>query len=70
MPARTVLQLSETKPIVEVDDYAVGFAMVAEIAGCQPELKAHYLAQWAARLREYYVEIGRELQHAEQQMDA
>lgn len=56
--AKTIEELRETAPIIEVDDYAAGFMMASDVASCYPELKAHYLAQWAARLREHYVKIG------------
>lgn len=62
MTVKTIGQLYDTAPIIEADDYVAGFMMVSTISGAVPELKAQYLAQWAARLREYYVEIGRELE--------
>ena len=58
---RSIAQLLETNPAIEGDDYLVGFMMVSVISGAVPELKAQYLAQWAARLREYYIQIGFEL---------
>lgn len=62
MTVKTIDQLYEVVPIIEADDYVAGFMMVSTISGAVPELKAQYLARWAARLREYYVEIGRELE--------
>ena len=59
--AKNVGDLYDMVPIMEADDYVVGFMMVSQISGSVPELKAQYLAQWAARLREYYVEIGQNL---------
>lgn len=56
--AKTIEELRETAPIIEVDDYAAGFMMASDVASCYPELKAQYLARWAARLREHYVKIG------------
>lgn len=62
MAIKTIGDLYEANPLIEADDYVVGFMMVSVISGAVPELRAQYLAQWAARLREYYVEIGRELE--------
>lgn len=59
---KTVAELYDMTPNMEVDDYVAGFMMVSAISGAVPELKAQYLAQWAARLRTYYVEIGREVE--------
>lgn len=56
---KSIVELYETQPLIEADDYVVGFMMVSDISGAVPELKARYLAQWAARLRKYYVDIGR-----------
>lgn len=53
--------LYEANPEIEADDYVIGFMMVSQISGAVPELKAQYLAHWAARLRERYIKIGREL---------
>jgi hypothetical protein len=61
MTIKTIAQLQEEFPIIEVDDYVAGFMMASEISSAQPELKAQYLAQWVARLREYYVRIGTSL---------
>lgn len=61
---KVISRLYETNPLIETDDYDVGFMMVSEIYGAMPELKAQYLAKWAARLREYYVEVGRELERS------
>lgn len=65
MSVKTAEQLVEDTPIVETDDYAIGFMMVQEIATCTPELKAYYFASWAARLREYYVGLGRTVGYSE-----
>lgn len=62
MPPKSIGELYNTSPIIEADDYVVGFMMVSVISGAVPELKAQYLAQWAARLREYYVEIGMQVE--------
>jgi len=60
---RTLNALYEANPTLEADDYVIGFMMVSEISGAVPELKANYLAHWAARLRERYIEIGRQLEY-------
>jgi hypothetical protein len=59
---KSIAKLYESNPVIETDDYITGFMMVSTISGAVPELKAQYLAQWAARLREYYIEIGRTLE--------
>lgn len=64
MPVKTINELYDTDPIIEADDYRMGFMMISSISGAVPVLQARYLAQWAARLREYYVQIGRELELA------
>lgn len=62
MPAKTMEQLAEFTPWVEVDDFHAGFLMAMQTTACFPELKARYLAEWAARLRIHYVEIGQRLE--------
>lgn len=62
---KTINELYDANPIIEADDYIMGFLMISSISGTVPELKAQYLAQWAARLREYYVSVGREVERNE-----
>lgn len=59
---KNIGELYDSNPKIETDDYIAGFMMVSTISGAIPELKAQYLAQWAARLREYYIEIGKEME--------
>lgn len=66
MTQQELTDLWDETPIIEVDDYAVGFAMAQEIANVNPELKAQYLARWAARLRQRYVQVGRVLEELSQ----
>ena len=63
---KNIGDLYESNPIIEADDYVAGFMMVSTISGAVPELKAQYLAQWAARLREYYVGVGRDTEQSEE----
>lgn len=67
---KTIAELYEANPIIEVDDYIVGFMMVSQISGAVPELKAQYLAHWTARLREHYCEVGRQTAELERHTQA
>jgi hypothetical protein len=62
---KTLEELQDENPIIEADDWRAGTLMVQDIIHCVPELKIEYLARWAARLREHYVAIGREVEAAE-----
>lgn len=56
---KTLNELREEKPVIEIDDVHAASAMLDDIHALDPEMRVMVLARWAARLREYYVEIGR-----------
>lgn len=53
--------IRELQPSPEVDDFKFARCMVDEMSCTRPHLQMHYLAVWVARLREHFVQVGREL---------
>lgn len=58
---KTMNSLADEKPAPEVDDFRAALFIVSEQAATTPEARMWYAAVWVARLREYYVEVGRNL---------
>lgn len=58
---KTAQQLADHNPAPEVDDFHMARAIVDQMNATAPHLQMWYMALWCARLREYYVEIGKDL---------
>lgn len=54
-------RLPDMEVITEIDDVHIARMMVDELRGCDKEMRMWVTATWVARLRETYVNIGRDL---------
>lgn len=54
-------KLYEVSVIAEVDDYTTAKEILTDTYNIAPEFKMERLALWVARLRERFIQIGREL---------
>lgn len=59
---KTVDQLADSKPNPETDDFRAALFIVSEQKCTDPEARLWSMAVWVARLREHYVEIGRDIE--------
>lgn len=58
----TLEEMHDSKPNAETDDFHVAMRIISEQANIKPEARMWYMAVWVARLRERYVEVGRQVE--------